>query len=80
MKNTATLLATSLIKFYTYFISPLLPRSCRFFPSCSEYSLQALERYGLLRGLLLSLKRVLRCNPFYRGGYDPVDKGEALRG
>ncbi len=73
MKNAAIIFATSLIKFYRYFISPLLPRSCRFFPSCSDYSLQALERYGFLRGILLSLKRILRCNPLYRGGYDPVD-------
>ena len=62
----------SLIRFYKRAISPYLPQACRFTPSCSEYAVQAIERYGALKGLRLSIWRVLRCNPFSKGGYDPV--------
>lgn len=62
----------SLIRFYKRAISPYLPQSCRFTPTCSEYAVQAIERYGALKGLWLSIWRVLRCNPFGKGGYDPV--------
>ena len=61
-----------LIRFYQRFISPLLPPSCRFEPSCSQYGYQAIERYGVLRGGWLALKRIARCHPFHPGGYDPV--------
>jgi len=61
-----------LIVFYQKFISPLKKPSCRFYPSCSEYSKQAIEKYGVLRGLWLSLRRILRCHPFSKGGYDPL--------
>lgn len=64
--------AAFLIKAYKYTISPLLPSSCRFYPSCSEYALDALKKYGLLKGLWLALKRVSRCHPLNAGGYDPV--------
>ncbi|MEN3183691.1 MAG: membrane protein insertion efficiency factor YidD [Atribacterota bacterium] len=57
---------------YKKYLSPLLPQSCRFEPTCSEYAREALRKYGLWKGLLLSLWRVLRCNPYSRGGYDPV--------
>lgn len=60
-----------LVGLYQRMISPLLPRSCRFFPTCSQYMREALERYGL-RGLGLGLKRILRCHPLNKGGYDPV--------
>lgn len=60
------------VKVYKYVISPLLPPACRYYPSCSEYAVTALKRYGLLKGSFLSLKRILRCNPFFPGGYDPV--------
>ena len=60
------------IKLYKYAISPLLPDSCRFVPTCSEYSAVAIERYGAVKGSYLSLKRILRCHPFHNGGYDPV--------
>lgn len=62
----------ALIKFYKSAISPYLPRSCRFTPTCSEYALQAIEKYGALKGGFKALKRILRCNPFCRGGYDPL--------
>ncbi|HET7275011.1 MAG TPA: membrane protein insertion efficiency factor YidD [Longimicrobiaceae bacterium] len=62
----------SCIGFYRRAISPLSPPSCRFVPSCSEYALIAVERYGAGRGAWLALRRLLRCHPFARGGYDPV--------
>jgi len=61
-----------LIKAYKKYISPLLPRSCRFYPTCSEYALEAISKYGVLKGGIKSIYRILRCNPFNRGGYDPV--------
>ncbi|NLG52084.1 MAG: membrane protein insertion efficiency factor YidD [Chloroflexi bacterium] len=60
------------IRFYQKFISPALPPSCRFTPTCSEYTLQAVEKYGAARGLWLGASRLLRCHPFHPGGYDPV--------
>lgn len=64
--------AVFLIRFYQKAISPLFPPSCRFYPSCSEYALQAFKRYGFRRGMLLALRRLLRCHPFSPGGYDPL--------
>lgn len=61
-----------LLKIYKRFISPLLPPCCRFYPSCSVYGMTALRVHGLWKGSLLTLWRVFRCNPFFRGGYDPV--------
>lgn len=63
-----------LIRFYQNCISPYKRPCCRFVPSCSEYALQALEEHGFLKGSLLSLWRIVRCNPFSKGGYDPVPK------
>ena len=60
------------INFYQRFISPALAPSCRFVPSCSEYAYQAVQKYGVFRGLWLGLGRLLRCHPFCPGGYDPV--------
>lgn len=62
----------ALLSFYKAIISPLLPPSCRFVPTCSEYAREAVERYGVLRGSWLGLRRLLRCHPFHAGGYDPV--------
>ncbi|NOT86406.1 MAG: membrane protein insertion efficiency factor YidD [Methylococcaceae bacterium] len=62
----------NLIKFYKYFISPLLGSRCRFYPSCSSYALEALQSHGALLGLFLTFKRILRCHPFHPGGFDPV--------
>ncbi len=62
----------SLLKGYKRHISPLLPPACRYLPTCSEYAMEAVERYGAFRGGWLASKRLLRCNPFSKGGYDPV--------
>jgi hypothetical protein len=62
----------SLVRAYSYLISPLKPASCRFVPSCSAYAAKALDSHGPLRGSWLALKRILRCHPLCRGGYDPV--------
>ncbi|MFN2365762.1 MAG: membrane protein insertion efficiency factor YidD [Desulfurivibrionaceae bacterium] len=61
-----------LIRFYQLAISPLIPPSCRFIPTCSQYAIEAVELYGPIRGSGLAIRRILRCHPFHRGGYDPV--------
>ncbi|MGE0086316.1 MAG: membrane protein insertion efficiency factor YidD [Desulfococcaceae bacterium] len=66
-----TILLT-IIRLYQCIISPVLGPSCRFYPSCSNYAYQAISRYGVWKGLVLSLKRILRCHPFHPGGFDPV--------
>ncbi len=63
---------TLLVRGYQVAISPLLPPSCRYTPSCSQYAVEALQRHGALRGLWLTLRRLARCHPFHPGGYDPV--------
>lgn len=65
-------LLIAIIKLYKYAISPILPNSCRFVPTCSEYSIEAISRYGALKGTFLSVRRLLRCHPFHPGGFDPV--------
>jgi putative membrane protein insertion efficiency factor len=62
----------SLIIFYQKFISPLKPASCRFYPSCSDYTIQAIQKHGFYKGAFLAIKRILKCHPFHEGGYDPV--------
>ena len=61
-----------LIKIYQVLLSPLIPPSCRFIPTCSQYSVEALKKYGILKGSWLSIKRILRCHPWGGSGYDPV--------
>ncbi len=61
-----------MLRFYQRAISPTLPPSCRFQPTCSEYMIQAVQKYGVLRGVSMGLKRLARCHPFHEGGYDPV--------
>ncbi|WP_090696538.1 membrane protein insertion efficiency factor YidD [Nitrosomonas aestuarii] len=65
-------LMIGLIKFYQYCISPLLAPSCRFTPTCSQYACEALAKHGFLRGMRLSVWRIMRCNPWCKGGYEPV--------
>jgi len=65
-------LAMSVLRVYKRYISPLLGQHCRFYPTCSEYMLEAVSRYGTLKGFWLGVKRILRCQPFCPGGYDPV--------
>lgn len=72
MRKILTLLIVGAIKFYRLFISPLKPPSCRFIPTCSEYALTAIEKYGIARGLVMAVRRILRCHPFHPGGYDPI--------
>ena len=72
--NIFVYLLIKLIKIYKFLISPLLGNSCRYFPTCSEYSIESLKTYGLFKGLLLSVKRILSCHPWGRGGLDPVKK------
>jgi putative membrane protein insertion efficiency factor len=75
MKSILKILAIPLIliiKIYQLIISPILPPSCRFAPTCSHYSLEALKKHGLLKGGWLSLRRILRCHPWGGSGYDPV--------
>ncbi|KGO14685.1 membrane protein insertion efficiency factor YidD [Clostridium botulinum] len=68
MKN----LLICIIKMYRKYISPLKRPSCRFYPTCSQYSMEAIEKYGALKGTLISIKRILKCHPFNEGGYDPL--------
>ena len=65
-------LLLALVKFYRMCISPMFPPSCRYVPTCSEYALIAIERYGAWKGGWLAVKRICRCHPWHEGGYDPV--------
>ena len=65
-------LIIALLRFNKRFVSPLLPSACRFYPTCSEYMMAAVERHGAARGVWLGLRRLARCHPFHEGGFDPV--------
>ncbi len=69
---SASRTATHMLRAYQRWISPLLPAACRFEPSCSQYACEAIETHGLVRGARLAIHRLLRCQPFARGGFDPV--------
>jgi len=66
------ILFIAIIRLYKYMISPLFPSSCRFTPSCSEYAIDAVRKYGALKGSALAARRIMKCNPFHEGGFDPV--------
>ena len=74
MRQFAKLVVLQLLRAYKWAISPMLPPSCRFVPTCSEYAMEAVDRYGVLRGGLMALARLLRCHPLAHAGYDPVVK------
>jgi uncharacterized protein len=73
MARAARTVAIAPIRFYQRFISPALPRRCKYEPTCSAYAVRAIRDFGILRGLILAGWRLLRCNPWSHGGYDPVD-------
>ncbi|WP_121172131.1 membrane protein insertion efficiency factor YidD [Kushneria sinocarnis] len=72
MRRGTTLLMVGLLRLYQYGISPLLGPRCRFWPSCSQYAIEALQTHGVLRGSWLALRRIIRCHPWHPGGFDPV--------
>ncbi len=74
MRNIGKTSLLYLLRAYKWAVSPMLPMSCRYLPTCSEYAMEAVERYGVLRGGAKAVCRVLRCHPFVKGGYDPVVK------
>jgi uncharacterized protein len=74
LKQVAKFVALQMLKAYKRAISPMLPAACRYVPTCSEYAMEAVERYGAMRGGWLAFARILRCHPFAGGGYDPVVK------
>lgn len=74
MKHMARQAAVLMLRGYKWMISPWFPPSCRYVPTCSEYAMEALERYGVIRGSRMALARLLRCHPFVKGGYDPVER------
>jgi hypothetical protein len=74
MRQFAKLVVLQLLRAYKWAISPMFPPACRYVPTCSEYAMEAVERYGAVRGGLMAVWRLLRCHPFAHGGYDPVVK------
>ena len=74
MRHFLKVIVLQLLRFYKWAISPLFPPACRYVPTCSQYAMEAVERYGALRGGSMALMRLLRCHPFTRGGYDPVTR------
>ena len=72
MKTLPKRALLALIRFYRRQISPATPPACRFIPTCSEYALEAVQKYGALKGGYLAVRRILKCHPFPKGGYDPV--------
>ena len=73
-KRTVQSLILNVLRGYKWLVSPLLPPACRYVPSCSEYAIEAVERFGALRGMAMSVWRLCRCHPFVKGGYDPVER------
>ncbi|WP_129599563.1 membrane protein insertion efficiency factor YidD [Anaerophilus nitritogenes] len=65
-------LLIGMLKVYQKYISPFKNKTCRFYPTCSQYAVEAITKYGAIKGILLSIKRILKCHPFHPGGYDPL--------
>ncbi len=72
ISNLFKLLIINLIKIYQRLVSPFFPSSCKFSPSCSKYGIEAINKYGVLKGSVITIKRILKCNPWSKGGYDPI--------
>lgn len=72
MKNFVSEFFCFFIRFYQKYISPLFPSCCRYRPTCSQYALEVIKKYGSIKGSFLAIKRILKCNPFFKSGYDPV--------
>ena len=72
MNQRATRVVLYLLRGYKWVLSPMLSPACRYVPTCSDYAMEAVDRYGVLRGGLMAMWRVMRCHPFVKGGYDPV--------
>jgi putative membrane protein insertion efficiency factor len=72
MKQVVKIVVLGLLRAYKRMLSPMFPPACRYLPTCSEYAIEAVQRFGALRGSLMAAGRVLRCHPFVKGGYDPV--------
>ena len=72
--NFITQILIKIIKGYKFLISPLIGNSCRYLPTCSDYSIEALKEFGLVKGIYVSIKRILSCHPWGKGGFDPVKK------
>ena len=79
MRRVAASVITLPIRLYQRFVSPALPRRCKYEPTCSAYAVEAIRRHGVLRGFVLAAWRLLRCNPFSHGGYDPVSAQRLFR-
>jgi uncharacterized protein len=79
MRRAAQALLTAPIRLYQRFISPLLPRRCKYEPTCSAYAVEAVRSFGAVRGSVLAVWRLLRCNPFSDGGHDPVSSQQVFR-
>jgi putative membrane protein insertion efficiency factor len=72
MNKIIKVLLKTIIRFYQKVLSPLKPPVCRYYPTCSQYAYEAFDKYGLLKGSFLAIKRLLRCNPLFKGGFDPL--------
>lgn len=70
--NRLTSLVLAILKGYKKIVSPCLPQACRFYPTCSVYTYQAIDKYGLMQGIHMGIKRLVKCHPFHPGGFDPV--------
>ncbi len=72
LKDAPRTVVLALVRFYRSYVSPLFPPTCRYVPTCSEYAMIALQKYGFIKGSWLAIKRICRCHPWHPGGYDPV--------